>query len=511
MISRLFTGNLPEAPFLHKVGGVGNVARFFDNLYNEEAEEDHDQCIMELMEEVEPFGEDGASSENAENQLLIHDICRAANDHEAGITSDAESAHVREMFGGSGICEVSVQNQSIRKTRIRVAGQLVKLGATNVFLKNVMPQGKPAAFGDIANQETRVDESVRVATEFTEFEWLDKDGNEVDPMTSEATTSIAAAVYNITTRVTGAKVKLTKYKLNIYDKGGFFKKHVDHPLDSGRTIGTLVVLLPTQFEGGLLELYSGDVVVNVHGKYPVACAFLGAIPHEVTEVTSGCRVTLTYAIDLVPSEAVAMPKPKMSVFLRNRLLEAFPGHRQLGVLFGGLYTPEAITQYGTQCLTDAKDTRLCNYIMVRLGFRNARVIPVVVDLYGSPEDEDSGISGHHNAEVFQISLPRWDQLCRGELPDPEDKTEFLQGSTTFLWPYGHNGESILWKRRSPSFAGNESEPGYLRCIHFQAALVFSLSDEPVELGKRKASSGGNGRKRKASTGGGKRRRTAKTE
>jgi len=485
----LFTGeNLSSVSFLSKVGKLGNPEDLFRCHYDDEAKHEYEERVNETMMEMDAFDDSGESLETTWNQSLIKDLSDAADEFNVGLTSDGESDRVEGMFGGSGICVVDVHNPHVRKTRIRVAGELVKLGDTTTFKTKVMPQGKPAAFGDIAAQETRVDESVRVATEFTEFEWLDEDGNEVDPLTSKATKPIANAVANITTRVTGVNVKLTKYKLNMYAKGGFFKRHVDHPRDAGSTVGTLVVILPTRFEGGMLELDDANVCVDLqHPRYPTACAFRGPVPHEVTKVSHGCRVTLTYTIDLVPSGAIAMPKPKLSIFLRNRLLEAYPGHGQLGVLLGGLYTPEAIAQYGTQCLTDDKDTRLCNFIMHTLGFEKARVIPVVVDFEGSAEDRDADTRGCYDGDVFQLSLRRWDQLCRGESSDTADKSEFLEESTTFLWPYGCDGESTLWKHRSPSFAGNESEPGSLRCIHFQAALVFSLSDKLVELGKRKAS------------------------
>ncbi len=42
----------------------------------------------------------------------------------------------------------------------------------------------------------------------------------------------------------GKEVTLVPYKLNIYEKGGFFKAHVDTPTDPSM-IGSLVINLPS--------------------------------------------------------------------------------------------------------------------------------------------------------------------------------------------------------------------------------------------------------------------------
>ncbi|KAF9466897.1 hypothetical protein BDZ94DRAFT_1319067 [Collybia nuda] len=93
-------------------------------------------------------------------------------------------------------------------------------------------------------------------------------------------------------------------KLNVYGKGSFFKAHKDTPR-SDKMFGTLVVVYPTPHEGGtLLMRHSGqewsfdsaEAVQQHEQGHPVVAyaAFYSDVEHEVTEIQSGHRVTLTY-------------------------------------------------------------------------------------------------------------------------------------------------------------------------------------------------------------------------
>jgi hypothetical protein len=90
------------------------------------------------------------------------------------------------------------------------------------------------------------------------------------------------------------------YKLNVYGPGGKFKSHVDTPR-STRQFGSLVVCLPSPHSGGELvvrhqkrgrEFCWGGFVSSVQWA-----AFYSDCEHEVLEVESGFRVTLTYNLD----------------------------------------------------------------------------------------------------------------------------------------------------------------------------------------------------------------------
>ena len=84
----------------------------------------------------------------------------------------------------------------------------------------------------------------------------------------------------------------------------FFKAHVDTP-QSPKMFGFLVVVLPTKHEGGTLLLRhhgqewtfdSANIVSTPNSESPHAAfiSFFNNVEHEVSMVTSGYRVTLTY-------------------------------------------------------------------------------------------------------------------------------------------------------------------------------------------------------------------------
>ncbi|KAL1866889.1 hypothetical protein Daus18300_006592 [Diaporthe australafricana] len=91
------------------------------------------------------------------------------------------------------------------------------------------------------------------------------------------------------------------YKLNVYSgPSGHFKAHVDTPR-STEQIGSLVVCLPCAHQGGQLEVRHEDRSMTFDWSMPEAsrpevqwAAFYSDCEHEVKEVTSGHRITLTY-------------------------------------------------------------------------------------------------------------------------------------------------------------------------------------------------------------------------
>ncbi|KAI5463890.1 oxidoreductase [Mariannaea sp. PMI_226] len=103
--------------------------------------------------------------------------------------------------------------------------------------------------------------------------------------------------------VTNRGVQAELYKLNVYSSpSGKFKSHVDTPR-SRLQFGSLVICLPVQHQGGQLKVrHKGEEMTfdwstdsntsdctSIHWA-----AFYSDCEHEVLEVTSGHRVTLTY-------------------------------------------------------------------------------------------------------------------------------------------------------------------------------------------------------------------------
>ena len=105
------------------------------------------------------------------------------------------------------------------------------------------------------------------------------------------------------------------------EKGGFFKPHKDTPR-SGTMFASLVVVFPTAHEGGLLKLRHGGnewtvdpastmAVDNTTGPVISYIAFYSDVEHEVTPVTSGHRVTLTWNLYFQPAVVPPDYSPSM--------------------------------------------------------------------------------------------------------------------------------------------------------------------------------------------------------
>ena len=93
-------------------------------------------------------------------------------------------------------------------------------------------------------------------------------------------------------------LQLRPYKLVIYQEGGHFEAHRDTVRGEGH-IGTLVLILDSEYTGGELEIAHGGYVQSVTGSYHWA-AMYGDCFHRILPVTSGTRVSLLFDIYLAP-------------------------------------------------------------------------------------------------------------------------------------------------------------------------------------------------------------------
>ncbi|KAI9571699.1 hypothetical protein HD554DRAFT_2016574 [Boletus coccyginus] len=170
---------------------------------------------------------------------------------------------------------------------------------------------KPAEFG--RNGENVLDESYRKAgkMDLTSFATL------LDPRTLGIYDEVSKALLT----QSFATMDMELYKLNVYGKGDFFKAHKDTPR-SQDMFGSLVVVLPTQHQGGqfVLRQEEKEWTIDFADKFATAAepsvffvAFFSDIEHEVLPVTSGYRVTLTYNMYHKPgpmhSNTASIPTP----------------------------------------------------------------------------------------------------------------------------------------------------------------------------------------------------------
>ncbi|KAH9987091.1 hypothetical protein BJV77DRAFT_1145484 [Russula vinacea] len=164
---------------------------------------------------------------------------------------------------------------------------------------------EPASFG--RKQETVRDENYRKAVKM--------DSEYFSPILDVFQTDLVKMIYDCLLEGTEStkRIVIELYKLNVYDKGSFFKPHVDTPR-SKNMFGSLVIVFPTPHEGGALHLRhrgqewifdSGQVLAAKDKPSIGYAAFFSDIEHEVAPVTSGHRVTLTYNLYFENDEPIS--------------------------------------------------------------------------------------------------------------------------------------------------------------------------------------------------------------
>ena len=127
------------------------------------------------------------------------------------------------------------------------------------------------------------------------------------------------------------KVRAELYKLLIYEPGGFFADHRDTEKADGM-VGTLVIGLPVEGEGGELEVrHAGrevtlDLRVDDLGELPFA-AFYADCVHRTEPVRTGHRVSLVFNLLVRPgSKGIPSTGPELSAQIDtvSRMLADWP-------------------------------------------------------------------------------------------------------------------------------------------------------------------------------------------
>lgn len=111
---------------------------------------------------------------------------------------------------------------------------------------------------------------------------------------------IAGVLRDVSQGLGMTNVKTELYKLLLYEKGSFFKRHKDSEKAPGM-IGTLSICLPSRHEGGEVHLsHAGKDHVFDTGKHNLfdisALAWYADVTHEIKPVQNGHRLALIYNI-----------------------------------------------------------------------------------------------------------------------------------------------------------------------------------------------------------------------
>lgn len=96
------------------------------------------------------------------------------------------------------------------------------------------------------------------------------------------------------------KVTARLCKLLLYEKGSFFKRHMDSETEPDM-VGTLVVCLPSRHQGGDVHISfrseKRTLATDTTSTWDItALAWYSDVTHEVAELTDGYRLVLTYKL-----------------------------------------------------------------------------------------------------------------------------------------------------------------------------------------------------------------------
>ncbi|TFK82422.1 hypothetical protein K466DRAFT_568440 [Polyporus arcularius HHB13444] len=173
---------------------------------------------------------------------------------------------------------------------------------SHAALDSLQSACEPARFG--RNTETVLDETYRKAGKMDTSEFLIR----MDVVQSGLLDVVCSSL--LSGDKSRRNVTAELYKLNVYGEGAFFKSHTDTPT-SGNMFGSLVVVFPTPHSGGTLVLRhhehewtfdSATLLAGTPNRIAYA-AFFSDVEHEVTPVTSGHRITITYNLYWADSES----------------------------------------------------------------------------------------------------------------------------------------------------------------------------------------------------------------
>ncbi len=196
--------------------------------------------------------------------------------------------------GTSAFCSKIVVPINDLKIQVKEVGELC-LPLKPRLVKSLIKQSKPAKYG--LKEKTLLDKDVRDVWEIpksrikiNQRQWK----KSFDAALSQLKTSLGLSEQS--------KLKAELHNLVIYEPGQFFKPHQDSE-KCDDMVATLVVLLPSYYRGGTLIVdHQGDKKRFTSRSTPedklTFIAFYADCHHEVTPVTDGYRVALTYNLSL---------------------------------------------------------------------------------------------------------------------------------------------------------------------------------------------------------------------
>ncbi|KAJ3503549.1 hypothetical protein NLJ89_g8381 [Agrocybe chaxingu] len=366
--------------------------------------------------------------------------------------------------------------------------------ATDEQLEKLANACQPATFG--LGQKDILDESYRKAGKMDAAAFA----THFSPLQLGVVDSIGDSLFQ--GRRDSKQIRAELYKLNVYGPGAFFKAHVDTPR-SDQMFGSLVVILPTAHTGGSLVFRhlgnewtfdSAKAVNEEPTPHAAFVAFFSDVEHEVCEVTSGHRVTLTYNLYFTQSPTMARVtlsednaeidlKAAVSALIRDPQL--LPDGGILGFGLSYVYPVKADKSAIPdlkKCLkgSDATIKRVCDALSLKYSLmvfyrEEYTSVGILLPKFADFEQEAEEGLVRYLHEYTQGSIVVKDPDANGVCDDDSDD-------------YGVEGgpKTIVWVRRL--MKANEFESPYLRygneaCLDYAYGEICLVVELPP-IGQR---------------------------
>jgi hypothetical protein len=329
-------------------------------------------------------------------------------------------------------------------------------------IDTVLSHCEESPFGDLKSQKTVVDKNIRLAHECKadRFEL----GHGFEEFLIKVKKQIESELLD-----DKHSIVLQPYKLNVYGQGGFFKPHVDTPVDPARMIGSLVICLPVPHQGG-------DLVVNHFNRQNIHefamdddddcdlihwAAFFSDCVHEVKPVVSGNRITVTYSIlEQLAQEQTYVPATKG--LLQSAILDH--ESQQIGIVLSHKYTHAAIDSI---VLKDT-DKKLWD-MLVDMNSVKIELLPVAcrIEKYGDYYDRTI------STKIYPLRQCDIDYLksIHGNSASGVVCPEISYREVEFFYMGG--GHELLGEvDAGAEFTGNEARPASSDYLYYNVAIMI---------------------------------------
>lgn len=365
--------------------------------------------------------------------------------------------------------------------KIKVGSQDCNI--TQLNIDTLFIEGTPAPFGDLNTMETVYNPEVRTALELP-FELSNGNKYTLRQISHE----IQEKLNN------GGEVELVPHKANIYSKGSFFKPHVDTPI-AKNMLGTLVIMIPSKYEGGnLIVEHGSDKTVYDYSQLKKNrigwAAFYGNCVHEVTPIISGARVSFTFYIMNKKDEPVNMNLSERFQNHMGKMVKCIQQYKSLGKNTLGIFAQHRYPMNGAKQLKgidesihdyllciDPKEelkqylhTDVANIVREYCLKINIEIYPVLV-YYDRVADDNYREGNEKTAKVYACTEEDFNYIQGMTSTKPDHK---LPDDIPFVGKLLSGRELQSREQSYVEHTGNESQPYSYNGIYLSVVMVLKF-------------------------------------